>query len=102
MNESQTRKDQAQSRHYKQCVKEAKLVALVWLCGLIYSTIIFVCFGYPSPEDRPDSPSLTLGMPSWVFWGLFFPWFIQIGVTILFALRVIKDDEPLEEEEPKA
>ena len=94
--------EEQQGRHYRQCVKEAKLVGLVWLCGLIYCTIVFACFGYPSDEERLTEPSLTFGMPSWVFWGLFFPWFVQIGVAVWFALRVIKDDEPVQEEEPQA
>jgi hypothetical protein len=86
-----------QARHVQHCTREAKLVALIWVLGLLYCTAVIVTWGYLPPKQRPDEPSLTFGIPSWVFWGLFLPWFVQIGVTWWFALRVLVDDEPFME-----
>lgn len=82
-----------QSRHVRQCLKEARIVMLFWFVGLIHCLTMFLTMGYVPPHQRPDVPDLILGMPTWVFWGLFFPWFIQIGLTFWFALCFMKDDE---------
>ena len=74
--------------------KEAKLVVCIWLIGLIYTAVVIGLWGYVPPAERPDQPSLIFGVPSWVVWGLFVPWVVQVGVTWWFALRVLKDDEP--------
>ena len=77
-----------------QCKKEAKFVAVVWIVSLFYCVGTIVSLGYPASEDRPDVPNLIFGMPAWVFWGLWLPWLVLIGITWWFALRVLKDDEP--------
>lgn len=86
-----------QDRHFRQCCREARIAILIWIVGLLWCSIVIIRWGYLPPEQRPDEPSLTFGIPSWVFWGLFFPWLVQIGVTYWFALRVLKDDEPFME-----
>ena len=85
---------EVQFRHVRQCAKEARLVIVIWLIGLIYCTTVIVTMGYIPPEERPETPNLVWGMPAWVFWGLFLPWFVQIGLTWWFALFFFKDDEP--------
>ena len=99
---------ETQDRHVRQCLKEAGVAVACWSVGLVYCTTVFVTMGYPPPAERPAEPQLIWGVPAWVFWGLFVPWFAQIAVTCWFALRVLKDDEPYlefpetQENEPKS
>lgn len=83
-----------QNRHLRQCLKEAWIAVACWLVGLVYCTVALVALGYVPPAQRPAEPQLVWGLPAWVFWGLFFPWFAQIASAWWFALRVLKDDEP--------
>ncbi len=86
-----------QYRHFRQCLRETRLIAVVWTLMLIYCTTVFSLTGYIPPEERPDVPSLILGIPSWVFWGLFFPWCLGVVFTIWFAQFYLKEDEPYAE-----
>ena len=86
-----------QHRHVRRCLKEAKAVVVIWLVQLVYTVAVMACTGYPSADERPAEPALVWGMPAWVFWGLFFPWFVQVGVVWWFALKFLKDDEPYHE-----
>ena len=86
-----------QARHARQCAKEAKLVIAIWLIGLIYCTVVIVQMGDIPPDQRPKIPALVWGIPAWVFWGLFLPWFVLIALTWWFALFCLKDDEPFDE-----
>ena len=86
-----------QATHVKQCRKEAILVFAMWLLGLIVTCSIAGAMGYPDETHRPDTPTLVMGIPSWVFWAVIVPWIVQIGITWFFALKVIKDDEPFVE-----
>ena len=87
--------DCVQGRHYRQCAKEAKLCAAVFLIVLIHCTTVIVNMGYLPPAERPLEPALFCGIPGWVVWGLFLPWCVMICVTWWFALFYLKDDEPL-------
>ena len=84
----------AQARHVRQCLKEVKIVAAIWLAGFVWCATVLIWRGYIPVDQRPDVPALVLGIPSWVFWGLFVPWFVQIGAAWWFAVWVLKDDEP--------
>jgi hypothetical protein len=83
-----------QARHVRQCWKEAKIVGCVWLTALVYCSTVLTQMGYVPSDQRPESPALVWGIPSWVFWGLFAPWIVMIVVTWGFAAFLLKDDEP--------
>ena len=84
-----------QARHYRQCLKEAGLAAAIFLIAFLGCTCVIAMLGYPSPGDRPPEPALIWGIPEWVFWGLFVPWLVLVGVTWWFAFFFLRDDEPL-------
>ena len=46
----------------------------------------------------PTNLKTTMGMPSWIFWGVGLPWLMANVVTIWFALKFMVDD-PLGGEE---
>ena len=83
-----------QARHFAQCVKEAKFCASVWIVAWIVCATVAWKFGYLPPDQRPDDPWLMLGMPGWVAFGVFLPWLALISITIWFASKYLKDDEP--------
>lgn len=85
-----------QYRHVRQCLKEARFVALTWIAALVFCGGWIGYFGYVPPSDRPDMPPLVLGIPSWVVWGLLVPWLVLILITWFFAAFILKDDEPLQ------
>ena len=86
----------AQFRHVQQCLRETRWVVALWSIQLIYCTIAIVTWGYLEPDQRPDAPDLIWGIPSWVVWGLFLPWGLQILAAWWFAIVILDDDEPYE------
>ena len=86
----------SQYRHVRQCLKEARFVAIIWFAALFFCCGWIVTFGYIPPAERPDTPTLLLGIPSWAVWGLLVPWLILILITWFFAAFILKDDEPLQ------
>jgi uncharacterized membrane protein YhdT len=86
----------SQYRHVRQCLKEARFVAITWFAALFFISGWIGYFGYLRPSVRPDPPQLILGIPSWVVLGLLAPWIVLIVVTWIFAAWILKDDEPLE------
>ena len=86
----------SQYRHARQCIKEARFVAAIWISALVFCGYWIRQFGYIPPAERPDVPALVLGIPSWVVWGLLVPWLVLILVTWFFAASILKDDEPLQ------
>ena len=51
-------------------------------------------FGY---DNDPETIRITLGMPSWVLWGVAVPWLAATVFSCWFALCYMKDD-PLDGE----
>lgn len=63
------------------------LVCFVWTVGYCWR------YGY----HTEGSPLATvLGMPSWVFWGVFVPWMFASVVSVWFAMTQM-EDHPLED-----
>ena len=85
-----------QARHAKRCLFEARVVGMIIVACMVTTSVIMGTTGYVSPQQRPASPELLFGIPAWVVHGLFIPWLAMIAVTWLFALVILKDDEPLE------
>ncbi len=87
----------SQARHYRQCRREAIVVGVIWVVALAWCTSTFITMGYVPADQRPEVPDMVWGIPAWVFWGLYVPWIVLIGVTWWFAIFVLKDDEPYAE-----
>ncbi len=83
-----------QARHARRCLYEARVVLVIVVVALTTASCLLFTLGYRSSEMRPEQPALIWGIPSWVVWGLGVPWLVTIVVTWLFALFVLKDDEP--------
>ena len=76
--------------------RELKWIVIIW--AVTFAWVITYCrlFGYSSGEPV----ELTLGIPSWAFWGVFAPWGIATGVSCWFALTKMQD-HPLNADVPE-
>lgn len=75
--------------------REALIIGLVWLSCTVYSCSYSYLYGYIRP-GHPLGPAdihPVLGMPSWVFWGIIFPWFLCALFTFWFAGFYMADDD---------
>ncbi len=51
-----------------------------------------VC-GWMAYDYDVESPPTVLGLPDWIFWGVFVPWIAAGAFTIWYALYFIVDDD---------
>lgn len=77
---------------YLNSLRELKILACFGVGSLLYTVGYSAMFGYRRPESQAEQ-AITLGMPSWVFWGVLLPWIFTGAVTIAFALFVMRDDD---------
>lgn len=62
----------------------------VWAVCLAWSTFYSAVEGYrPTSGDMP----LVFGMPSWVFWGILFPWVLCLVFSAWFCFFYMADDD---------
>ncbi len=62
-------------------------ICFVWAIGVYY------CDGYfPTAAPAGEVP-IVLGMPRWVFYGIFLPWVFVDVVTIWFVFFFMKDSD---------
>ena len=78
---------------YESSRRELKWILLLWVLCFVW--VIGYCgmFGY---QDGEQPLTTVIGMPSWVFWGIFLPWILASVASIWFALAKV-EDHPLEE-----
>lgn len=60
-------------------------------CG--WSLAVSFSSGYQSPGASGAQVDLVLGMPSWVFWGIFLPWVVVDVVAVWFCFFFMKNDD---------
>lgn len=69
--------------------REALLVGLVWLGALVYTTTYCCLYGY---GRTAESLRFVLGVPDWVFWGIFVPWGVCLAFSVWFGLFFMRDE----------
>jgi hypothetical protein len=77
--------------------REAVVVFLIWLAACLYTVGFSYAFGY---GRDPATLRFILGMPDWVFGGIFIPWTVCTVLSYIVARYVIADDD-LGEEMPE-
>ncbi|MGI9440973.1 MAG: hypothetical protein ACR2N1_00825 [Rubripirellula sp.] len=81
---------------YKSSLRELKWILVIWLVHFLWVVGYCSAFGYmPRRYTLTFSGYITtvIGMPSWVFWGVFVPWISASLVTTWFALTQIEDHD---------
>jgi phosphatidylserine synthase len=86
----------SQSKHFKQAKHELSIFLIGWL---FFAAWVIIYSYFNAYKNQAEEPSITLGMPSWVFWGIAIPWICATAFTVYISLFVIKDQEFTTEEE---
>jgi hypothetical protein len=86
----QPERDDATFRHARQ---EAILIFLAWAVALLWSVSYCYFAGFPNEPVDPETIPLVLGVPSWVFWGVGFPWLVADVFTVWLCFFYMKDDD---------
>jgi hypothetical protein len=69
--------------------REALFVVVVWLSACLYTVGYATLFAY----RVETTPTLILGMPAWVFWGIVVPWTVCTVLTCWYALCGMRDED---------
>lgn len=75
---------------FKNAAREAKLALLIYAIAMAWVIGYGAWKGY---AERAQDVVFILGVPSWIFWSVFVPWFACLGISIWFGLRFMKDDD---------
>jgi len=71
-------------------LREALIVAMIWLGALIWSVGVCASMGYNRTEQDLQ---LVWGFPDWIFWGVVVPWLTCAVVSWLFGAFFVHDGE---------
>ena len=63
------------------------MVCLLWSVPFCYLN------GYPEPPFDPAEISTTMGVPTWLFWGIAVPWALAAAVSTWLSFAYIQDDD---------
>jgi len=71
--------------------REAVVIFFLWVTAILW--VVPYCYfnGYGGNVD-PSTIGMILGIPSWLFWGIFVPWLVADAFTIWFCFFYIQDD----------
>ncbi len=87
---------------YTNAKREAKFILSCFAVFAVYT--LSTCYGLGWHPDRTvdPEPSMLLGIPSWVFWGILIPWLFATVVTGWFCFRFMRDDAITDTQEAEA
>lgn len=77
---------------YLHARKEAALILGVWFLALLWTLPMSYLNGFESQVDIEDI-TFIVGMPTWVFWGIGFPWMMANLITIWFCFFYFSEDD---------
>lgn len=69
--------------------REALCVVGLWCVTLVYCVTIYATLGRPRPVEELR---FVWGLPEWVFWGVCLPWIVCLGLSVVFAYGVMRDE----------
>jgi len=72
--------------------REAIIIFSVWFVALLWSVPYCYFHGFPETFD-PATFETTLGIPTWLFWGILVPWLVADVFTIWFCFFYMKEDD---------
>ena len=73
----------------------SETIIIVSLCTLFLVITLIICgtMGYDKSPTEIARVDATMGMPTWVFWGLLVPWVMVNLLTILFCFVWMTEDD---------
>ena len=75
---------------YVHAKREARWILVAWAVCLVWTVGYSALFGY---EVDGAQMQLIMGIPSWVFWGVFIPWMGATLFSVWFGLVYMKEDD---------
>lgn len=84
---------------FRQARRELWFQLITW--GVFAVWVVGLC-GVTAFDAESPSVETTLGMPSWVLWGIAVPWTAAFAVTIYFAGWFMQDTELVDDTEAPA
>ena len=72
--------------------REAIIIFGAWLAGLCWAVPFCYFNGYPETFD-PEGFQTVMGIPRWLFWGIFVPWIVADIFTTWFCFCYMTDDD---------
>jgi hypothetical protein len=79
--------------------REAIVIFCLWATGMVWAVPFCYFNGYLDNLEGHEV-STTLGIPTWLFWGIFVPWIVADIFTTWFCFCYMKDDDLGETDEP--
>ena len=73
--------------------REALVIVALFSAFCLWSIYVCYNYGFMGPDDQQATVKIILGMPSWVFWGLFLPWIAVDAVAVWFCFFFMKADD---------
>ena len=73
--------------------REAFFILGLFACCFVWALGVYFADGYFPTSSVPGEIPTVLGMPRWVFWGIFLPWLVVDAVTIWFVFFFMRDDD---------
>lgn len=72
--------------------KEAGVIFVTWFIVMIWAVPVSYAMGYKADIDS-SNVSLIMGIPTWVFWGIFIPWLAADVATTWICFKLMKNDD---------
>lgn len=72
--------------------REAIIIFIVWIVALLWCVPYCYINGYPSVYE-PENLKTIMGIPSWLFWGIAFPWLVADIFTVWFCFFYMAEDD---------
>ena len=89
-------REQTLLRHAR---REGLVILAVWAVALVWCVAVSYFMGY---GRDPNSLTLILGIPDWVFWSVIVPWGLALLFTVWFCFRFMADDDLGEDQDGSA
>ncbi len=70
--------------------REALVVLAIWVVACVYTVGYCALFGW---QREPESLRFVLGIPDWIFWGVFLPWSVCTALSFWVSYFLISDQD---------
>jgi len=83
-----TREDRNSREFFLRTRQEAIAAGVIWFVFFVWVIGVSAILGYGAVE-----PTLVMGVPTWVFWGVLLPFIVATVLNCYFAFFYLKDDD---------
>ncbi|MAR71993.1 MULTISPECIES: DUF997 family protein [unclassified Halomonas] len=73
--------------YYMRTRREAMVAGIIWIVFLVWTVGVSYILGY-----RNNDLSTTMGIPTWIFWGVLVPFYVAALTNSIYAFFYLQDD----------